>query len=130
MRIKRVRESTWQVLALCAFRGDCPLLDFLTGLEGNLQRDGRRVLQLLERVSQYGPPRNTDICHQVGDGIWEFIQGRIRILWFYDKGKMILCTHGFVKKSQKTPRADLEQALRQRRAYELAASQGHIRIED
>lgn len=118
MQTLEIRRDRWTVLALCSRRGDCPLLRFLAELEGDLERDGRRMLALLDRVSQHGPPRNVDVSHQVGDGIWEFIQGRLRVLWFYDSGRLVVCSHGFVKKSRKTPALELERARRCQQEYE------------
>ena len=89
---------------------DCELRSFFSGLESNLKKDGRRMLGLLKRVAQRGPDLNPDICHQVEEKIFQFSQGRIRVLWFYDQNKIILCTHGFVKKTQKTPQKELKLA--------------------
>ena len=129
MRLLSVRSGFWDVLAVCSGRGDCPLLDFLAGLGGgDLAKDGRRMLKLLDRVSAQGPPRNTEISHQLDRGIWEFIQGRLRVLWFYDEGKLVVCSHGFVKKRQKTPSAEIERAIEQRRRYLEAKKQDRLSI--
>ncbi|MDY7093438.1 MAG: type II toxin-antitoxin system RelE/ParE family toxin [Acidobacteriota bacterium] len=129
MKLQTVRAENWRVLAMCTERGDCPLLDFLTSLEGQLAKDGRRMLRLLARVASLGPPKNTEISHQLDPGVWEFIQGRLRVLWFYDEGKLVLCSHGFVKKQQKTPRAELERAKTMRRRYLEAKRRGNLRVE-
>jgi phage-related protein len=129
MRLRRVRTGFWRVLAVCSERGDCPLLEFLAGLEGGLVQDGRRMLKLLDRVSEHGPPRNTEIAHQLGPAIWEFIQGRLRVLWFYDEGNLILCSHGFVKKRQKTPAGEIERAQLCRRQYRAAKRRAHLKVE-
>ncbi len=128
MRLRRVRSGGWQVLAVCTDRGDCPLLQFLAEIEGGLARDGRRMLKLLDRVADHGPPRNTEISHQLGPGLWEFIQGRVRVLWFYDEGKLVICSHGFVKKRQKTPATEIERAQEYRRQYFLAKGQAALKM--
>lgn len=128
MKLERVRTGDWQILAVCTDRGDCPLLEFLAGLEGQLARDGRRMLRLLARVASKGAPRNTQISHQLDSGIWEFIQGRIRVLWFYDQGRMIICSHGFVKKRQRTPADELERARGARRRYLESKIEGDLEI--
>ena len=56
------------------------------------------------------------LCRWLGNGLWEvrstLAQGRIaRILFCADGGRMILL-HGFIKKTQRTPAADLTLALR------------------
>ncbi len=40
-----------------------------------------------------------------------------RSLYFYEKGRTIVITHGFIKKSQKTPRKEIEKAKRLREQY-------------
>lgn len=117
MRLEVVRSGLWQVLAVCTERGSCPLLEFLSGLEGCLAGDGRRMLALLARVAEQGPPRNTEVSHQVGDAIWELIQGRLRVLWFYDVGRVVVCSHGFVKRTRKTPARELDLARASRARY-------------
>jgi phage-related protein len=106
----------------------CQLLDFLDSIESNLQKDGDRVLALLKRVSLKGPPRNTEISHQIKGEIYEFIQGRLRVLWFYDEGRLILCTQGFIKKTQKTPASEIEQAIKTREKYFREKGKGPLKI--
>ena len=43
---------------------------------------------------------NNDIRHQIQGDIYEFIKRRLRVLWFYDKGRVIVCIHGFIKDTQ------------------------------
>jgi hypothetical protein len=111
MRLERIRAATWTVLAVCTDRGDCPLLAFLGGLSGDLARDGRRLLRLLDRVAADGPPRNVGVSHQLAEGIWEFVRGSLRALWFYDEGRTVIITHGFAKRTRKTPAAEIERAV-------------------
>ncbi|MGD1846231.1 MAG: type II toxin-antitoxin system RelE/ParE family toxin [Salibacteraceae bacterium] len=37
---------------------------------------------------------------------------------FFDKGQLIVIMNGFQKKTQKTPKKEIEKALRIKRAYE------------
>jgi len=41
-----------------------------------------------------------------------------RVFYFFDKGKLIVLTNGFQKKAQKTPRSEIEKALKIKREYE------------
>ena len=41
-----------------------------------------------------------------------------RIFSFFDKGKLIVLANGFQKKTQKTPRKDIEKALKIKKEYE------------
>jgi len=42
-----------------------------------------------------------------------------RIFCFFDEGKLIVLANGFQKKTQKTPRAEIEKAFKIKREYEL-----------
>ena len=58
-------------------------------------------------------------CRHLENGIWEvrsnFSQGRIaRVLFCIDGGLMYLLT-GFIKKTQKTPRQEIDLARRRQR---------------
>lgn len=112
-----IRRGRWTVLALRNARGDCPLLEFLTEFRGDLTRDGHRALALFERVARHGPPRNPEVSRSLGEGLWEWRQGQLRILWFFDHRKLVVCTHGFLKKTRKTPPRQLERARRDRERY-------------
>jgi phage-related protein len=62
------------------------------------------------------------LCRPMGDGLWEVRSelpgNRIaRVLFSVQQGK-ILVLHGFIKKSQKTPAADLALARKRNREFE------------
>lgn len=123
-------QGTYRVYATCDARGTPELLAFLEELDANMQKDRTRMLALLERVAEAGPPRNTDLSHKLDEGIWEFIRGRLRVCWFFDEGKVVVCTHGFVKKSQKTPKQQLQKANDRRKSYFEACAAGTLIIEE
>lgn len=61
------------------------------------------------------------LSKELEDGIFELrtIQGNeiVRVLYFFDKNRLIIVTNGFVKKKQKTPRSEIELAKNRRREY-------------
>lgn len=134
MNLRLVRRGPWSVYAVCTDRGDCPLLDFLyegsveqpTGERVGKSREAKERVRMLARlkvVSENGPPHNTEICHQIEEGIWQIETGRIRVLWFYDEGKIIVASHGFVKRTKRTPEAEkrpIREALRRYREAKAA----------
>lgn len=133
MRIRQLPlHGTYRLYATCDARGTPELLDFLESLGANMQKDRARMLALLEQVAETGPPRNVEQSHKLEGDIWEFIQGRLRVCWFFDEGKVVVCTHGFVKKSQKTPAAEIRRAEARRKAYfqARAADTLFIEVED
>ncbi len=121
-------KGFYTVYAVARSGDHCELLEFLGGLGQNLQKDCDRVLALLDRVALEGPPRNTEISHQIKGKLFQFIQGRLRIFWFYDKGRLIICTSGFVKKRRKTPRDEIDRAIQLMNAYFEDKKRGQIQI--
>jgi len=47
-----------------------------------------------------------------------------RIFCFFDEGKLVVLANGFQKKTQKTPRKEIELALRIKAEYELGIRNG------
>jgi len=60
--------------------------------------------------------------------LFEFIQGRLRVLWFYDEGRLIICTGGFVKKGRKTPRSQIEHGIQAMNKYFQDKKLGEVYI--
>ena len=64
-----------------------------------------------------------ELFKKLNDDIWEFrtiYQGlKYRLLAFWDKdtGNLVIATHGFVKKTQKTPESELAHAESLRTKY-------------
>lgn len=121
MYIQKIRTKggcAWRIYAVCSDRGDCQVAEFLSNQPSNLEANRDRLIALLDHVVSKGPQRlPEDICHQIADDIWQFATGRLRLAWFYDEGKIIVCTHGFVKKSQKTKKSDIQRAVEARKLY-------------
>ena len=87
-----------------------------------------RLLARLRSMALSGPPRNTAISHQIEPEIWQIEEGRLRVLWFYDSGKLIIASHGFVKRTQKTPEGEKRMAREALRRYRAAKLRGAIRM--
>ena len=47
---------------------------------------------------------------KLGSDIW-------RVFCFFDKGKLVILLNGFAKKSQKTPKKEIEKALKLMKSY-------------
>jgi phage-related protein len=110
MVLFEILSSEFSVYAAGESQTGCDLRSFISGLASNLKGDGRGILALLKRIAQKGPILNPEISHKIEGNLFQLRQGRIRVLYFYDKGKIIICTHGFIKKSSKTPDTEKEQA--------------------
>lgn len=93
-----------------------------------------RLLEYFKYVANGGPQAlNTAQCHQVdaNNKIYEFSAGRLRVLFFQSAtGRMVICTHMFLKKTQKTPPKDVNKAIRAKKDYEQADKAGLIEWKD
>ena len=106
---------------------DCPVEDFLTDAMHTMPEEAEKLAALLERTANQGIPKNKTKVNTLGDGLFEFkTNGGIRIPFFYDVGKLILCTHGFIKKRQTTPQKEIKRARDFMKAYKQAKKAGKI----
>ena len=84
----------------------------------SLNRADRRAIGQDVKTAQYGWPLGMPLIRKLESRLWEVrshtTSGIARVVFTVDEGVMVLL-HGFVKKSQKTPAADLK-AARQRLA--------------
>ena len=92
--------------------------DYLEGLTEKMQAKTLRSLQLLR---EFGPKLREPNPKPLGDGIFELrtVLGSDtgRTLFFFFDGHTIVVTHGFIKKTRKTPREEIERAKEYRKAY-------------
>ena len=99
-------------------KGEKPCLEFLNTLEVKLRAKVFRDLKLLE---EKGNELRLPYSENLGDGIFELrtIQGNniVRNLYFFIIGKKIIITHGFRKKTQKTPLEEIAKAKNYREDY-------------
>ena len=98
--------------------GKCPVEDFLNELEVKMHS---KLIGLLEVLEEKGPSLREPYSKHIDDGIFEIrckVGNNItRVLYFfYHEGKIIL-TNGFVKKTTKTPNAEIRLAKNRRSDY-------------
>lgn len=81
-----------------------------------------KVLYNIRKV-RYGV-RDTELFKKLGDtGIWEFrtvwrgMAYRLFAFWDTDVDTLVVATHGLVKKTQKTPKKEIEKAKAVRKEY-------------
>ena len=92
-----------------------PVQEFLDSLEPKMKAKTLRTIDLLE---QNGTSLRLPYSEYLEDGIFELRtqQGSdiSRVLYFFQVGNTAYLTNGFIKKTQKTPRAVLELAKKYR----------------
>lgn len=98
--------------------GTVPVQDFLDSLSKGMKA---KLLQTISILGERGYGLREPYSKPLQDGIFELraqFGGNIsRVLYFFViKGRAIL-THGFIKKTQKTPQNEIERAKRYREDY-------------
>ena len=96
-----------------------PAKVFLDNLD---EKSREKVLFNIRKSRETNDP---ELFKKLTEKIWEFRTryrgGQIRLLAFWDKTKetkrLVIATHGFQKKSQKTPKKEIERALELRNQY-------------
>jgi phage-related protein len=84
-----------------------------------LVTEDRKIIGEDIKDVEFSWPIGMPLCRSLGKGLWEvrsdITDGRIaRVLFCLHKEKMVLL-HGFIKKTQKTPPADIDLATRRRK---------------
>jgi phage-related protein len=93
-----------------------PVRDWLRNLP---EADRKAIGEDIKDV-EFSWPIGMPLCRHLGNGLWEVRSdlplGRIaRVIFCVRNGRMVLL-HGFIKKTQKTPLADREIAMKRMRA--------------
>lgn len=98
-----------------------PFEDFVLSLP---KKERARVFEAINYFLQLrneNLPIKESLSKHIEDEIFELrvtLRDRIaRNLYFYQKGSKIVITHGFIKKTRKTPRKEIETAKKLRKQY-------------
>ena len=103
--------------------GECQVWDFLEGLriKAASNKDARiqhkQASLYIELLQQNGTHMNENITKHLEDGIWELRPGNNRVFYFFFHDDIFVLLHQFRKKSQKTPKREIEKAKRERDDY-------------
>ena len=123
MFIRSLSKKSWNLVEVVDAAGVGKVSGFLADLGANKQREAAGMTALFDRVAVHGPRQGTAKCHQIQGEIWELIHGTLRVLFAHDGNRLILCTSGFVKKSQKTPKREIQRAERTLAEFRAARDQ-------
>ena len=102
--------------------GKIPVQDFIQGLEPKKQAKISREIDLMEKFgSELHYPHVDTIKGDKYKGLLElrveFASNIFRIFFFLPKTNNAILLHGIVKKSQKTPKKELDVALERMKEY-------------
>jgi len=99
--------------------GKCYVKEFLDSLSG---KEAQKVVWLFKLIEELeNIPKRYYKKLSNTDGIWEVrVDGKdktYRILGFFDGNKIVVLNHAFIKKTQKTPKRNIEIAESRKRDY-------------
>jgi phage-related protein len=103
--------------------GRCPVKECLKELSPKMRAKALSSIQILE---EYGNTLREPYSKHLGDGLMElrikFSSDIARIFYFFVIGNQIILTNGFIKKTQKTPKEQIELARKYKHEYERSVS--------
>ena len=79
------------------------------------EKEKNILISKIYSIAENCPPHNREKFRNEGDNIYAIKQNQIRVYCFFDQGKMIILTHGFMKNSRK---ADPEQLIKAKKIRE------------
>jgi phage-related protein len=107
------------VFFFCTDSGNEPVREWLSGLA----KVDKKIIGEDIKTVQFGWPLGMPLVASLGDGLWE-IRSKLtnksiaRMIFFMDENGMVL-VNGFIKKTQKTPKKELDLARQRKRQYQL-----------
>lgn len=98
--------------------GERPAEEFLNELDTKMRS---KLVMTLKVLQEKGNGLREPYSKHLEDGIFE-VRGKVgtdisRVLYFFYFGGKIILTNGFIKKSQKTPRGEIEKAKANRKDF-------------
>ena len=104
--------------------GRVPVVEFLDSLNQDHPDLHDKTFRNIELLEEYGPELGMPFVKHLEEGIYElrssFGSNASRIMYFYySKNRNdIVMTNGFLKKTQKTPKTELDKAKKYKSEYE------------
>ncbi|HKZ01402.1 MAG TPA: type II toxin-antitoxin system RelE/ParE family toxin [Pyrinomonadaceae bacterium] len=108
--------APWRVEFYATGKNKSPVLDFINGLPEQERAKVRTVLQLLREFGTLlSLPHSRPISGR--SKLRELRAGDVRLFYFAHTGRRFIILHGFRKKSQKTPPAEIATAERRMKEF-------------
>ena len=111
------RGRHWEIVALVrATRNE--IADFVDALPIPAQKKIVRMFRTIADAED-GPFmfRNEQKMRHLGDDLYELKSDQVRLLFFIDRPRRLVVANGFLKKTQRTPRGEIERARTVRALY-------------
>lgn len=103
--------------------GKSEILDFLDELrnKSKTNKDFRiqykQMVFYIELLQNNGTKLGENITKHLDEGIWELRPGNNRVFYFFFENNTFVLLHHFRKKSQKTPKREIDRAKTERDDY-------------
>ena len=103
--------------------GQSDVWDFLEELrnKSTTNKDARiqykQLILYIQLLQDHGAILPDNVAKHLEEDIWELRPGNNRVFYFYYKNDTFVLLHHFRKKSQKTPRREIEKAKAERDDY-------------
>ena len=113
----------YKVLFYEKANGESELLDFLEDLQkrSGTNKDARiqfkQISLYIQLLQDKGTLLPENMSKHLEEDIWELRPGNNRVFYFFFKEDTFVLLHQFRKKSQKTPRREIEKAKKERDDY-------------
>jgi phage-related protein len=95
-------------------KGEEPIKEYIENLHKKSDKDSRiklnKIGDYLETLKKYGARAGLPYIKHIEGEIWELRPIRDRIFFFSFQNNTFILLHHFIKKTQKTPQNELEQA--------------------
>lgn len=119
--IKNTMESNNYRYNFAEIKGKVEMLEFLDTLNTKEQAKIKSGMdKLIELLNNNNFP-NEKLSKYLRDGIFELriqlLNTISRSLYFFMEGKTIIFTHGFIKKTEKTPNSEINKAIDIKKLY-------------
>ena len=84
----------------------------LTNKDARIQH--KQIVQYIQLLEDHGTMLGTNITKHITEDIWELRPGNNRILYFFFRDNTFVLLHLFRKKTQNTPKQEIEKAKSER----------------
>ena len=108
----------YQVIFFEKDNGEIPAEEFINSLDDKMSA---KIYRLIGMIAENGPELREPYSKHLDDGIFE-LRAKVgsnitRVLYFFIVGKRIILTSGFIKKTQTTPKSEIDKAKTYRKEY-------------
>lgn len=106
-------KEEWFVMELYV-NGKSKFDEFLNDLHEKKQNE---IVARLHAIAMYGPRYSPKNFRTESNGIYAIVVNDVRLYCFMEANKLIIISHGIIKKRQKLKKSDLDMAIDARKKY-------------